>query len=447
MERKFAKSQNADSRRAMAQAVMLAMGVVTTVGAQAATLYGGGATLPAVGYEGGSQALGNGSNTRLVSGTFDSKSLFQIYENTYSASFAPTVSYCQTGSGTGKRVLGGVTGYAADNACGLFTGTPLGFSAPSPQADPNFAASDAPLAQSEYSSVINSWGSAHTAPVQFPVVAGAIGILYNNTNVASLNVTDSQVCEIFSGVITNWTQLGATTSQAITVVYRTDGSGTSFSLSNHLSAVCTAAAEFQASGDYFTTDQTFTNVVAHSGGLPSGAVGASGNPGVVSTIGSTAGAIGYGEIADALARSPALTYATVNSKNPTSSTDFPATFTVTTTTGQVISGVDSTGHATLGAVTGGVDTQCLVVAVPSSYANPSSGYPIVAVSNLLGYYSGNGTNATAVGDLLGAAWNTTIRRSATDIGAGKGLSWLSDSAGNIGTVSSGAPGLISGCVN
>jgi phosphate transport system substrate-binding protein len=437
MKRKFGLSQNAANRRAMAQAVMLAMGVVAQASAQAAgTLYGGGATLPAVGYEGGTQALGNGSNARLVVNTTDTKSLFGAYKIKYST----TVSYCQTGSGTGKRVLGGVTGYAADNTCGDFTTTPLGFSAPSGQHDPNFAASDAPLSQSEYSSVINSWGSAHTAPVQFPVVAGAVGILYNNTSVSSLNLSDSQVCQIFSGQITNWSQLGAA-AKAITVVYRSDGSGTTFSLSNHLSAVCAA---YLPSGDYFTTDQSFTNVAAHSGGIPAGASGQSGNPNVVSTVGSTDGAIGYGEIADALARNPALTYATVNGQDPVS--NLAATFTVTTTTGQVISGVDSTGHAVLSAVTGGSQTQCLVMAVPSSYANPASGYPIVAVSNLLGYYSGNSTNSTLIGELLGAPWNTTIRSLATDIGSGKGLVYLADASGNLSTVSSGAPSAISNCV-
>ena len=424
MTRKFALTQNADHRRVLAQAVMLAMGVVGVAAntASAQTLYGGGATLPAVGYVGPTAALGGSTDTRLTNPVTETTSLFGAYASAHSES----VSYCQTGSGTGKKVLGQWTSFAANNTCGLFSGTPFGFSGAA--ALPNFAASDAPLAQSEYSSVITNVG---VAPAQFPSVAGAIGIIYNNTSVSSLNLTDSQVCEIFSGVITNWSQISSA-SGAITVAYRTDGSGTSFSLSNHLSHVCTSAAEFKSSGEFFTTDQTFTNVVAHSGGLPSGAVGASGNPGVVNEVSATTNSIGYGEIADALNHDPVLQYATVNSEDPVA--NFGATFTITTTTGQVIAGVNTIGQATLGAITGGSNTSCVVVAIPSSYAVPSSGYPIVAVSNLLGYYSGNGaTNAPLIQDLLSAPYTTSIKRAATDIGSGKGLAWVSDSSGNATT--------------
>jgi phosphate transport system substrate-binding protein len=432
MKRMFAFTQDAESRRGMAQAVLLAMGVVASAGAQAATVYGGGATLPAVGYE-GNQALGGTTDTRLTVDPSDTSSLFGQVQSTYGF----TLSYCETGSGTGKKVLGQWTSYAADNACGTFSqASVFGFSAPS--ARPDFGASDAPLAQSEYNSVITN---VSTAPVQFPVVAGAIAIIYNNSSVTSqLNLTDSQVCEIFSGKITNWSQISSA-SGAIKLVYRTDGSGTSFSLSNHLANVCTSSAEF-TSGTYptvhFTTDQTFTNVVAASGGLPSGAIGASGNPGVVAAVAANADSIGYGEVADALAHDPTLTYATVNSEDPVN--NLANTFSITTGVGEVVTVNGSNGQATLGAITSGSQTQCVVVANPSTYAVPSSGYPIVAVSNLLGLYSGN-ANAADVRDLLNAPFNATIQNNASDIGSGTGLAWVDDTSGHETST------LINSCIN
>ncbi|MDB5974743.1 MAG: hypothetical protein JWR07_1503 [Nevskia sp.] len=423
MQRNFASSKNRD----LARAVLLAMGAVTTVGAQAATLIGGGATLPAVGYVGGPAALGSGSNARLTNPVSDTDSLF----GAFASATSNTVTYCQTGSGTGKRVLGGVTGYAASNACGDFTTTPLGFGVGSVAA-PDFAASDAPMSASEYNAVISAYGATRTAPVQFPSVAGAVAIIYNNAALASLNLTTTQVCQIFTGQISNWSSFGGG-NHPITVVYRSDGSGTTFSLSNHLAATCGGL-----STGHYTTDQTFTNVVATAAGLPSGSSGQSGNPGVVNFVAANSFTIGYGEVADAVARG-AGQIATVNGLDPINDFATTGTFTVTTTTGKdIATTVSSTGRPVLENLPGTPPQPgCVVIVDPASYAAPSSGYPIVAVSNLLGYYGANGTHKTAVQGLLASPYTTRV----ADIDAGTGLAYLSDTSGNLTSAK------VTGCVN
>jgi phosphate transport system substrate-binding protein len=274
--------------------------------------------------------------------------------------------------------------------------------------------------------------------VPFPALACAVGILYNNSTVASLNLTDSQVCAIFSGQVTNWGQLVAGHTEALTVVYRSDGSGTTFSLSNHLAAVCSLAS------GHFVTDQTFSPTVlgsiTPSGAAPANFSPANGNPAVVNAINATANSIGYGEIADAVAHNPTITHATVNGLDPLSDFATSGTFSISTTVGQVITGVNATtGKPTLGAISGGAQTQCVVIADPNGYSNPT-GYPIVAVSNLLSYYGAN-ANVSDVRYVLSGAYDTTVQAATTTIAAGTGLSWVSDASGNANAAK------VTSCVN
>lgn len=136
--------QNTVMTHAARRALYFAAIAATLGGAAAqADLYGGGATLPASGYIGVSNAL----STNRFSTTTDNASLFGRNRTVNTV----VTNYCQTGSGTGRRVLQGTTGFSADGTCGLFSGTPTGFGAPSLQTDPDFAASDVPLSQTEYS--------------------------------------------------------------------------------------------------------------------------------------------------------------------------------------------------------------------------------------------------------------------------------------------------------
>jgi phosphate transport system substrate-binding protein len=92
-----------------------------------------------------------------------------------------------------------------------------------------------------------------------------------------------------------------------------------------------------------------------------------------------------------------------------------------------ISGVDSNGRPVVSPISGAPSTNCIALVKPDSYATlPSSvsGYPIVAVSYLLGNSQGNGADATDVRNLLGAPYNSSVVAATKTIGAGKGLVFL-----------------------
>jgi ABC-type phosphate transport system substrate-binding protein len=390
----------------VAGAVAAGLFTIGAVQAATVTLYGGGATLPAIAYVGPSFFS---TNQRLTSPA-DAGSLFGAYT---SKTFGhPLVSYCQTGSGTGRKVEDGDA--SANGTCPDFTQTPTGFAVPSGK-DMDFAASDAPLNSSEYTKFINNKSATHVEPWQFPVISGSIAMVYNNGNVTSqLNLTDAQVCQIANGTITNWSQLGFP-SKALTFVYRSDGSGTTFSMTNHLSAVCSG---FKTTGTWAGVAGDALNPPAVNSGVVG--VSASGNPGVVTKIAATDGAIGYGEVADALLHNPALTYAKVDGKDPVA--DFTAAPAFTKLTDVTLGAVDANGRPTTVAVSPS-KAGCLVVANPADYANPSSGYPIVAVSYLMGYQKGN-PNYSKIRNLVKAPFTSSIKKVTTTVGAGTGFAFL-----------------------
>jgi phosphate transport system substrate-binding protein len=157
----------------------------------------------------------------------------------------------------------------------------------------DFGASDSPmtdeqLAQSKNGNVLH-----------IPVTIGAVAISYNLSQVTTpehLQMTGDLVAKIFLGTITFWDDPaiaslnpGATLPhQAITVVHRSDGSGTTSIFTHYLAAV---------SSDWSTKVGAGTTV-----NWPVG-VGGKGNDGVANAVKSTAGAIGYNELAYVLTNS------------------------------------------------------------------------------------------------------------------------------------------------
>jgi ABC-type phosphate transport system substrate-binding protein len=416
----------------------VAVSALTAVAAHAETLYGGGATLPAIAYIGSkwhdaspnpvrmsitdsSVSVQAGTPTALIDNTAGDISLFGYY-NTKTGN---KLAYCQTGSGTGKKVLNGTNAVTA--ACPNFLTSATGFAAPSSQVDADFAASDAPLSASEYATYITNKGGAHVEPVQLPAIAGSIAIAYKNSNVSTqLNLTDAQICQVFSGQITNWNQLGSFPSKPIVVVFRSDGSGTSFNFANHLAHVCGTIA-----GQHFQTSQTFgtafgtsqagtTNVSAlfFPNGLPVGTPGVtagfqgkSGNPAAMAYVNANDGAIGYGETADALLEVPGLKVATVNGKDPVADFAIPSLSVKKDVTIGATLNADGTVQLVAQAVPG--KTGCLRIADPSKFATSSTKYPIMAVSYLLANSTGNGTKRDAVRALMKAPYTYSYRSHAT----------------------------------
>ncbi|SEQ14726.1 ABC-type phosphate transport system, substrate-binding protein [Solimonas aquatica] len=301
----------------------------------ATVLYGGGATFPAEAYIGSTflgvkTALPTAARLSVTNGiaapsgvttaTADKGSLFgafAVLNNTIGA------WYCQTGSGTGKNVLtGGSAGTVlASGACGDYGSTPAGFGAPS-GVEASFAGTDEPLSTSDITNFNTNKAATHTELVQIPSTIGSIAIVYNNSDLGKtkLNLTRSDICGIFSGAITNWSQLTHTPkytakAKAINLVVRSDSSGTTFNLTNFLSAACPSLA---LPGDTayagFKMNKVFTT--SFLSGFTAPTVDAqSGNGGVVSRVNAVDGSIGYADVADAAARAKLagskVTYATV----------------------------------------------------------------------------------------------------------------------------------------
>ena len=439
----------------VAAALALAMAGVS----HAQTVVGGGATLPSIGYV-GSAAASNlqvwGTSSNNSSDPIDTHSLFGAYQATTGN---PNVSYCLTGSGAGKDILaGGTIGgttYNVQNSCvknsaGTVTGFGAGLTGVNRTdlTQPNFAAGDSPLAFSDYSNYLASHGNSDY-PTEFPAVAGAVAIGFNLTDdqgtpVTAANFTDAQLCNIFSGVDSNWSSAdlsgaftlpaGHTVNQAIKVAYRSDGSGTTFSFSNHLSFACSGTATA-----HFVTDQAFTNVAGLYKTFPvTGWLPASGNAAVAAAIQNNEASIGYVETANALVTAPSISIATVNGKSPTA--NFNSALTIAAADlafNSVINGASSTnGQAVVSTISSLItgsqtapSTQCIALVKPSTYAVPgtivpSTSYPIVAISYLMGNVHGNGSDLANTQGLLEAPYNSTIQAAATDIGGTTGLQFL-----------------------
>jgi len=79
-----------------------------------------------------------------------------------------------------------------------------------------------------------------------PILATGISIIFNVTNLTipagGLNLTQDDVCAIFTGVYTNWNQTSANPgTEPITLVHRSDGAGNTFVLAYALSKICSNA--------------------------------------------------------------------------------------------------------------------------------------------------------------------------------------------------------------
>jgi phosphate transport system substrate-binding protein len=159
----------------------------------------------------------------------------------------------------------------------------------------DFAASEAPLSPKEL---------AVERFAQFPIVIGGIVPVVNLQGIGpgQLRFTGQLLADIYLGRIVNWRDpaIGAVNpgvtlpDRRITVIYRTDGSGTTFNWTDYLSKV---------SDDWKTQVGAGVKV-----SWPTG-VGANGNGGVADAVTRVAGAIGYVEFGYAVKRK--MAYAAV----------------------------------------------------------------------------------------------------------------------------------------
>jgi phosphate transport system substrate-binding protein len=236
----------------------------TTTGAAAGTT-------TAAGSSGGSSSSGSG--TINGAGSTLAAPIYQQWGSTLKGQ-GLTVNFNPVGSGAGQTSLAAAT--------------------------VDFAGSDPSLKPSDKAKMKG-------AVLQFPVAAGAITVSYNLTGVKSgLKLDGPTVSKIFQGTIKTWNDPAITAlnpgmslpSTAITVVHRSDSSGTTQGFTTWLSDV----------------DPTWKSSVGEGKDVkwPTG-TGGKGNSGVAAVVKQTQGAIGYVEQAYALENG--FTYAAIKNSH------------------------------------------------------------------------------------------------------------------------------------
>jgi phosphate transport system substrate-binding protein len=182
-----------------------------------------------------------------------------------------------------------------------------------------FAGSDSPIPASEQSKV-----PAGKTVLYFPVQIGPIAMAYNLSGVSNLKLTAAVLAGIFQGTIKTWNDpaiaainSGTTLpSTPITLVVRSDSSGTTANFSSYLVKAAGAAWKLG-------TASTIT--------WPSTAHAANGGSGVAQAIKSTSGAIGY--VDDSTAKASGLSAASI--KNSAGDFVAPSTAGATAAASQV----------------------------------------------------------------------------------------------------------------
>ncbi len=161
----------------------------------------------------------------------------------------------------------------------------------------DFGASDAPLSNSQL--------AAAPGLVLFPETLGGVAITYNLATYGipsntTLRFTSSVIAQIYMGTILKWNDPalvalnpGINLPDAhITVVHRSDGSGTTFAFTNFLSVT---DPNWAATVGYSTSVTWPVDTAPNAIG-----VGGKGNPGVAGAVANTNGAIGYVDLIYAL---------------------------------------------------------------------------------------------------------------------------------------------------
>jgi phosphate transport system substrate-binding protein len=227
--------------------------------------------------------------------------LYQVWFEAYSAKYANvSFDYQANGSGAGIKAI--------------------------TEGTVDFGASDAAMKDEEIAKL-----PAGTTVLHIPTALGAVVPIYNISGVTALNLDADTISGIFLGTITKWNDakiaaLNAGTTlpdTAITVVHRSDGSGTTNAWTTYLDTV---------SPDWHSKVGKGKEV-----NWPTG-IGSQGNDGVAGSVKQTDGAIGYVElnyasqanIPSALVKNAAGKFVAGSTDGVTAAaaavTDFPADF-------------------------------------------------------------------------------------------------------------------------
>jgi hypothetical protein len=162
----------------------------------------------------------------------------------------------------------------------------------------DYAASDLPFTDAQIANWANyEYGQPAAGDlIQVPTLGVGIAIPVSNSAVkanGALILTDSDLCGVFSGKLTDFSQLTlgkgsvVPTVGTISVVVRSDSSAGTFLLTNHLSAVCNASN----SSITFTATSTFANLFG--GTLPTNFVAEKGDGALSDEIEDLPSALSY----------------------------------------------------------------------------------------------------------------------------------------------------------
>lgn len=209
--------------------------------------------------KGGSQKEQGGTKLQAAGATFPYP-LYSKMFNKYNDKHDVQVNYQAIGSGGGIRQLNNKT--------------------------VNFGASDAPMTDEEMK-------QAPAPIVHIPTCLGAVVITYNLPGSPKLKMTPDIITDMFLGKIKKWNdkRIKAVNPDVdlpdlnVTVVHRSDGSGTTFIFSDYLAKVSDAWQSKVGRGKSLS--------------WPIG-LGGKGNPGVAGLVKQTPGSIGYVELIYAL---------------------------------------------------------------------------------------------------------------------------------------------------
>jgi phosphate transport system substrate-binding protein len=229
----------------------------------------------------------------------------------------------------------------------------------------DFGATDEPIKSSEVAKV-------KRGVVQIPMVGGTIAVAYNKPG-CTLKLTQKQTVDVFAGRIKDWKQVGCAAGP-MKVVYRSDGSGTTFAFTNSLDA-------FGGWGPG----------VGKSVKWPVG-IGGKGNEGVAGTVKNTPGSIGY--VNTGFIKANKLQAAAIQNK-----------------AGKFVLPSATSGAAALNNIT-------LDANLAGENPNPTgvTAYPISTLTWILAYKTGNGEKADDIRAALKYALSSKAQSIADDLG-------------------------------
>jgi ABC-type phosphate transport system substrate-binding protein len=232
-------------------------------------------------------------------------------------------NYCGTGSGNGRGIFtlnttstGSTCTYTQSSTGAIVpttspnsfpAGTTAGVAFPTNTsvalggAAPLFAGTDQELALGDLNSYLANKKNASPTrgnPIQVPTVFGGIAAAYNRgltgLPTTGVNLSTRDLCGIFDGSITNYSQLSTTSTALpaagpIAVIIRSDNSGTTNGFTSYLAAACPLANGTGA--PYYITVglNAFPTGVTQTANF----VRVAGNNGVTNSIATTTGGFGY----------------------------------------------------------------------------------------------------------------------------------------------------------